>query len=133
MKEINRLKTLHQTKGIPEIHLMLNQTGEINIKLPTLRSWFYEQRKPSPQNLQKLSKALNKIKIKQEPTTIKIRVTPGDPPSIYVTGTPNGIATILEEQIEIKNRKLDKSTNQTLYCNLHRLLSKYPNKWLTLG
>ena len=132
MKEIDRLKALHQTKGLPEIHLMLNQTGEINIKLPTLRSWFYEQRKPSPQNLQKLSRALYKIKVKQETTTIGLRVTPGDPSSIYVTGTPNGIATILGEQIEIKNRKLDKSTNPSLYRDLHRLLSKYPSKWLTV-
>jgi hypothetical protein len=128
----SELAKLRDTMGVPEIHMKLNSTGEINISLPTLRSWFYDQRKPSPQNRKKLCKAIAMIKIKPEITTIAIRVTSGDPKSIHTTGVPNGTIKILGQNIEIQNRKLKEKSNPALYRDIHRLLSVYPNKRLRI-
>lgn len=129
----SELAKLRDTMGVPEIHMKLNSTGEINVALPTLRSWFYEQRKPSNQNRKKLCKAIAMIKMKPEITTIAIRVTSGDPKSIYTTGISNGIIKILGQNIEIQNRKLKKKSNPAFYRDIHRLLSKYQNQWLRIS
>lgn len=132
MTEIERLHQLSQTMSLPEIHARLIDTNEINVALPTLRSWFYQQRNPDCQNRQKLKRALAKIKARAR-YTVAIRVCAGDPSGVSVMGMQDGILVVFDQEIVIANRQLIKASNPRLFQNLHTLLSKYVDHWLKIS
>jgi len=131
MIEIEKLRRLGSTMNLPEIHARLRDTNEINIALPTLRSWYYGQRTPDQHNQCKLKRALAKIKARHN-HTIAIRVTANNPDAISTSGVQDGVIVILGQEIEIANRQLITTSNPRLFGDLHRLLSKHTGRWLKI-